>query len=598
MIRVILFLLKSIVGLLASIGLLLVVVVLVGVFAWREAAETFDKRMGLQTAEQALPDAMMLELDLSPGVVERREGGFSTAAFGGPWQLSDLIAAIEDAGQDPNVEGLLLRLGAGELNIAQVQELRDALIAFRSEEKVAFGFAESFGEAGNGTLHYYLATALDEIWLQPSGGLDLTGFLLEQPYLREALAELGITGRFGQREEYKGAADPLTRDAMSPAVRSNLNRLLVSWRDQLAEAIADHRGISVNEARRLIDGGPYLPAQALDAGLIDRLAYLDEIRALAETHVERVSFQRYLSQREQPEPAPDAPTIAVIYGLGPVVLGQGDSSPFAGADMLSGRIVEALTAAAEDPEVEAVVLRVDSPGGSYAASDAIWRAVAQVRDGGKPVVISMASLAASGGYFVAAGADRIVALPGTITGSIGVVSGKFVLADLWEDLEINWDGVQAGDNAAYWSSTRNFTPEQWQKLQTGLSAVYEDFLETVAEGRGLEVAAVQEIAGGRVFTGADALENGLVDALGGLNVAVSAAKEVAGIAPDSDVQLVEFPQEPRFQRFLRDLAGLRTDAATLVQLAEVVNRLEPVLRMMGAFEAQGPQMRVAPALEQ
>lgn len=598
MIRIILFLLKSIVGLLASVGLLVVVVVLIGVFAWREAAETFDERIGLQTAERELPEAMMLELDVSSGVVERGDGGFQTTAFGGPWQLAELIATIEDAGQDPGVEGILLRLGAGEINITQVQELRDALIAFRAEDKVVFGFAESFGEGGNGTLHYYLATAADEVWLQPSGGLDLTGFLLEQPYMREALAGLGISGRFGQREEYKGAVDPLTRDAMSPAVRSNLNRLLASWRDQLALAIADSREIEPTEARRLIDEGPYLPAEAVDAGLVDRLAYLDEVRGLAEDYVERVAFQRYMNQRERPEPPADAPKVALIYGLGPVVLGsERQGSPFGGAEMQSGRIVAALQAAAEDPEVEAVVFRVDSPGGSYAASDAIWRAVAQVREAGKPVVISMAGLAASGGYFVSAGADRIIAQPGTITGSIGVVTGKFVLADLWNELEVNWDGVQAGNNAAYWSANRNFTPAQWQKLQTGLSVVYDDFLEKVATGRNLEIAAVRGVAGGRVFTGADAAENGLVDTLGGLTAAVEAAKEVAGIAPETEVQLIEFPQEPPFRRFLRDLANLQADAGTLVRLAQVVDRLEPVLRMIGAFETQGPQLRTQPALE-
>ena len=598
MIRIILFLLKSIVGLLASVGLLVVVVVLIGVFAWREAAETFDERIGLQTAERELPDSMMLELDVSSGVVERGDGGFQTTAFGGPWQLAELIATIEDAGRDPGVEGILLRLGAGEINITQVQELRDALIAFRAEDKVVFGFAESFGEGGNGTLHYYLATAADEVWLQPSGGLDLTGFLLEQPYMREALAGLGISGRFGQREEYKGAVDPLTRDAMSPAVRSNLNRLLASWRDQLALAIADSRAIEPTEARRLIDEGPYLPAEAVDAGLVDRLAYLDEVRGLAEDYVERVAFQRYMNQRERPEPPADAPKVALIYGLGPVVLGsEQQGSPFGGAEMQSGRIVAALQAAAEDPDVEAVVFRVDSPGGSYAASDAIWRAVAQVREAGKPVVISMAGLAASGGYFVSAGADRIIAQPGTITGSIGVVTGKFVLADLWNELEVNWDGVQAGNNAAYWSANRNFTPAQWQKLQTGLSVVYDDFLEKVATGRNLEIAAVRGVAGGRVFTGADAAENGLVDTLGGLTAAVEAAKEIAGIAPETEVQLIEFPQEPPFRRFLRDLANLQADAGTLVRLAQVVDRLEPVLRMIGAFETQGPQLRTPPALE-
>lgn len=598
MIRIILFLLKSIVGLLASVGLLVVVVVLIGVFAWREAAQTFDERIGLQTAERELPDSMMLELDISSGIVERGESGFQTTAFGGPWQLAELVAAIEDAGQDPRVEGILLRLGAGAVNITQVQELRDALIAFRADDKVVFGFAESFGEGGNGTLHYYLATAADEVWLQPSGGLDLTGFLLEQPYMREALAGLGIAGRFGQREEYKGAVDPLTRDAMSPAVRSNLNRLLASWRDQLAGAIADSRQVTVAEARRLIDDGPYLPAEALDAGLIDRLAYLDEVRGLAEDYVERVDFQRYMAQPDRPEAPADAPKIALIYGLGPVVLGSEQGrGPFGSAEMQSGRILAALQAAADDPEVEAVVFRVDSPGGSYAASDAIWRAVAQVREAGKPVVISMAGLAASGGYFVSAGADRIVAQPGTVTGSIGVVTGKFVLADLWNELEINWDGVQAGDNAAYWSSTRNFTPAQWQKLQTGLSVVYDDFLEKVAAGRELDLATVRGVAGGRVFTGADAAENGLVDTLGGLTTAVEAAKEVAGIAPETEVRVMEFPQEPPFRRFLRDLANLQADAGTVVRLAQVVDRLEPMLRVIGVFEAQGPQLRTQPALE-
>ncbi len=603
MTRVILFLLKSIVGLLASLGLLVVVLVLVGVFAWRDLAETFDEEVGLEVAEAPLPEAMLLEIDLAGGVVERRDGGFGPgfpgAGLNGPWTLAELVQAIEAAGEDPAVEGLLLRLGAGQINIAQVQELRDALIDFRAQDKMALGFAESFGEAGNATLHYYLATALDEIWLQPSGDLGLTGFLLEQPYLREALSDFGVVGRFGQREEYKGAVDPLTRDAMSPAVRSNLDRLLASWRDQVAAAIAERGATTPAAARDLIDNGPYLASQALERGLVDRLAYLDEFRGLTGDELERVALRRYLAERSPPEVPAEAPQIALIYGLGPVTLGHDEGGgPFAGAAMRSGRLVAALSAAAEDPDVAAVVLRIDSPGGSYVASDAIWRAVGQVRAAGKPVVVSMGALAASGGYFVAAGADRILAQPGTVTGSIGVVSGKFVLSGLWRDLEVNWDGVQAGANADFWSANRNFTPGQWQKLQSSLSAVYQDFLETVAEGRGLEVTAVRRIAGGRVFSGADAADNGLVDQLGGLRDAVAAAKAEAGLAAAEPVRLVEFPEEPPFRRFLRDLAGLQADAATLVRLGQVVNRLEPALRLLGAFEgAQGPQLRTQPALE-
>ncbi len=592
MTRVILFLLKSIVGLLASLGLLVVVLALVGLFAWRDLAETF----GEAEPVAALPDNMVVEIDLAPGVTERRRGGFPPA-FDGPWLLPELIAAIEDAADDPAVDGLLLRLGVGEINMAQVQEIRAALQRFRETEKFALGFAESFGEAGDATLHYYLGTALDEVWLQPSGNLGLNGFLLEQPYMRRALAEIGIEGRFGQREDYKGAVDPLIRDAMAPEVRRNLDALLESWADQVAGAIAERQELELTAARRLIDRGPYLAEAAVEAGLVDRLGYLDEFYAYGTRFSERVDFARYLAERELPELPDEAPQIALVYGLGPVMLGHEDGGAFSDPAMTSGRLVAALNEAKDDPEVRAVIFRIDSPGGSAVASDAIWRAVGQVREAGKPVIVSMGGVAASGGYYVAAGADRILALPGTVTGSIGVVSGKFVLSGLWQELEVNWDRVQAGANAGYWSPNRDFTNSQWQKLQDGLDAVYEDFLGVVAEGRGLEVEAVRAVAGGRVFTGADALESGLVDALGGLSAAVDAAKEVAGIDPTTKVRLLEYPKEPPFRRFLRDLAGLQTDAVALARLAQVVDRLEPVLRMMGAFEPQSGQLRTTPLLE-
>lgn len=593
MIRVILFLLKCIVGLLASVGLLVVALGLVGLFAWRDLAGTF----GEAEPVAALPDNMVVELDLARGVVEREQSSFPPA-FDGAWVLPDLIAAIEDAAADPQVDGLLVRLGAGGMNLAQAQEIRAALQTFRESEKFALGFAESFGEAGDPTLHYYLGTALDEIWLQPSGDLALTGFLLEQPYMRRALAEIGIEGRFGQREAYKGAVDPLTRDAMAPEVRRNLNALLDSWGDQVAGAIAERQDLDLAAARRLIDRGPYLAEQAEAAGLVDRLGYLDEFYDYGTRFSERVDFARYLTQREGPMPAEGAPEVAVVYGLGPVMLGHADEGdPFNEPAMTSGRIVAALNAAAENPAVQAVIFRIDSPGGSAVASDAIWRAVGQVREAGKPVVVSMGGVAASGGYYVAAGADRILALPGTITGSIGVVSGKFVLSGLWRELEVNWDRVQAGANAGYWSANRDFTNSQWQTLQEGLDAVYRDFLGVVADGRGMEVEAVREIAGGRVFSGADALDNGLIDELGGFSAAVAAAKEEAGIAPETEVWLVEYPEIPPFQQFLRDLAGLQADAASLTRLAQVVDRLEPMLRMMGAYESSGAQMRATPMLE-
>ncbi len=548
--RLVIFLLKCLVGLLASLGLLVVALVLVVGFAWRDLE-------AWRAPEPARPDNAVLVVDLAQGIVD---GPLLSAAslggLSGETNLRQLVLGLEAAAGDPAVGGLLLRLGAGELSMARVQELRRAVAAFKAGGKPVQAFAASFGEGGDGTLHYYLAGAADRITLQPSGNLDLLGFSLDQPFARELLNDWEIEPRFYRREQFKGAADPLLLQEMSEPVRRNLQDLLDSWFTQLTSDLAADRGLEAGELGGLVDAGPYLPAGALEAGLIDSLGYRDEaeaeILAAAGAGAELLEVGRYLERLAVPE---DAPRIATIYGQGPVVLGESqEGSPLGGLTMGADTVARAFEQAAADPEVRAILFRVDSPGGSYAASDAIWRALRQAREAGKPVVVSMGELAASGGYFVAAPADRIVAEPGSVTGSIGVVSGKFLLSGFWDELGVDWSGVKAGENARFWSSTEDFTPQQWLRFTTFVDAAYEDFVGKVASGRDLSFAEAESVAGGRVWSGADAAERRLVDELGGYRTAIDAARELAGLPADSPVALVDYPDTgDRLERLLRRL---------------------------------------------
>ena len=566
---------------------------------------------------QSIPDRTVLTLDLADGIGDRRPSGpLAWASFDGGIGLADLVQALERAGRDDRVKGLVARLGAGELGFARAQEIRDAVLAFSATGKFTIAFAETFGEIGDGNTHYYLATAFDEIWLQPSGDVDLTGVMLESPYLKEALDEIGVAARMDQREEYKGAFDALTVTSMPAPVRQNLQRLVDSWIEQLAGGIVEGRKLEPAAARALIDRGPFMAAEAQREKLVDRLGYWDEIATAVETSagagVEAAAGEdhgptaEYLPLSDYAgglQPAEDAPRIALVYGLGPVQLADGDGDPFFGSAVMGGpALARAIREAAEDATVQAIIFRVDSPGGSYVASDTIWREVERARSGGTPVIVTMGDVAASGGYFVAAPATKIVAQPGTITGSIGVVTGKIVTAEMWRSIGVNWDGVQAGANADMWSAVRDFSPAAWSRLQAGLNRAYADFTDKVAAGRGLPIDRVRSVAKGQVWTGADAKANGLVDQLGGFATALRLAREAAGLAADAEVALVEFPPpEDKFQALMRMLSigGVnrqRTeDLATLARLAAI---LEPVAQALAPvlIDARTQNLQAPPLL--
>jgi len=571
------FLFRILLGLFAIVGGVVVILAVGSAVAWRY----------FPTVEHRVPNEVVLTLDLADGITERGASGpLAWTSFGKALTVRDLVQGLDAAGRDARVKGLVARLGSGDLAMARAQEIRDAVQAFRQHGKFAIAFAESFGESGNGNTHYYLATAFDEIWLQPSGEIGLTGVRIESPYFKSALDSLGIVARIGQREEYKGAMDPLTNASMPAPVRENYQRLVDSWVEQMAAGIAEGRKMDPAAARALIDRGPFLAGEAQKERLVDHLGYWDEADKAAKDRfgadVAQMTVANYAGSLTPPA---DAPQVALVYGLGPVQLSGGKPNPlFGDVSMGSAAVSGALRDAADDAGVKAIIFRVDSPGGSYVASDAIWREVKRAADKGKPVIVSMGDVAASGGYFVAAAARKIVAQPGTITGSIGVVSGKVVLTDLWTKLDVAWDGVQAGANADVESENHDYSPDGWNRLQQELDQVYADFMSKVASGRNMPVERVHDVAKGQVWTGADAKAKGLVDELGGFATALKLARDAAGLAPDAEVRLVEFPPPPSGLEALRKLleAGAASDGAAgeARALSRLARILEPVARIL------------------
>jgi protease-4 len=468
---------------------------------------------------------LILELDLTDGI---GEGPVTdpVAAFMSrrKIRLPDIIEGLRRACRDDRVRALVVKVGGGRIGLARMQEIREAVSGFRESGKLTVAWAETFGEFTHGNVPYYLATAFDRIYLQPSGTLGLTGIAVEQLFLHDALAKIGVAFQSAKRYEYKSAADNLTERGFTPPAREASERLAASIAEQISAAIAERRGKTPEQARALLDRGPFLAADALAEGLVDALGYRDEVYADVRKeagadatlqYVARYQRNQLLAQRARRLPRGRERFVAVIYASGPIRQGRSTRSPVGGGAMGSDTVAAALRSALSDERARAVLLRVNSPGGSATASDTIWREVVRLRAAGKPVVVSMSDVAASGGYFIAAPADVIVAQPGTITGSIGVIMGKPVLAEALERAGITTDSVAVGSGATMLAPTHPFTEDEWNRINIWLDSIYQDFIGKVASGRGIPVERVHEVARGRVWTGADAAQNGLVDELGG-----------------------------------------------------------------------------------
>jgi protease IV len=503
---------------------------------------------GLRPSVTPLPGNIILTADLTKGLPEgSSEDPLSRLLLGSKTTLRDFVDAIEAASNDSRVKVLLARVGDDELGLAKIQEVRDAIAAFRAKGKLALAFGDSFGEFGPGTRPYYLATAFDEIWLQPMGDVGLTGLYVDSPFLKGTLDILGIVPEFDHREEYKTAMNLLTETKMTPPHREEVEALLGSVSGQIVRGIAQGRKLSEPEVRAVIDRGPLLAAEAVEAKLVDRLGYRDEVmahaRARAGSGSEFLSLASYLDRAGHPHH--EGATIALIYGTGLVVRGGGGAAnPLTGSDvMAASEMTRAFREAVRDPSVRAILFRVDSPGGSAVASETIWREVVFARERGKPVVVSMGDVAGSGGYYVAAAADKIVAEPATLTGSIGVLAGKLVVADLLKKIGVSTDSVQIGANASMFSPTENFSARAHSRLEAFLDEIYKGFKDHVATGRHMSQEEVEAVAKGRVWSGEDAKARGLVDELGGYQAAIRLAKEAANLPPEAPFTLTVFPRE-------------------------------------------------------
>lgn len=527
---------KLVVRILATIGAWVVIMAIVGLLS------SFLSR-------QHVPDSVVLEMDLGRGLVEYLPADpVASLMFEKAHTTRDVVDALERAAHDERVVGLLARISPARLGLAQIQEIRDAVHRFRAQGKPALAYAESLGGVGPGNGVYYLATAFDEIHIQPSGGVGLTGLMVESTFFQGTLEKLGIEPRIGSRGKYKNAVNIYTQRKYTPPHKEAVQRVMDSQFGQLVDGIAQARGLDQDRVRALIDTGPFLAQDALKAGLVDGLAYRDEVYDILTSRTgqdARLSLFTYLDRAGRPHTEGDS--IALIYGVGIVQSGKTSYDPlFGGPTMGADTVAAAFRGAVADTDVRAIIFRVDSRGGSPVASETIWHETIRAQQAGKPVIVSMGNVAGSGGYLVATAADKIVAQPGTITGSIGVFGGKMLTAGLSEKLGLSSDEVHTSDNATMWSSNLDFSPAQWAKFNQQLDWIYQDFTTKVAQGRKLDHAHVLSVAEGRVWTGEDARAHGLVDELGGFPVALRLAKAAAGIAADAPVQLRLFPRERSF----------------------------------------------------
>jgi len=501
--------------------------------------------------------------------------------------LRDVEDAIDRGAVDDRVVGFIAKIGAAPMGMAQTQEIRDAVVRFRSHKKFAVAYSETFGEFGPGNGAYYLATAFDRIYLQPSGDVGLTGIIMESPFIKDALSKLGVTFHGDHRYEYKNALNFFTETKYTDAHKEAMTAIMTSWFNQMKYGICDARQIAPDKFQAIVDAGPYLGKEAVDAKLVDAVAYRDEVygkvKSQAGSGAELLYLDKYLSRAGRPHDS--GKTIALVFGVGGVTRGKSDYDPVQGSqNMGSDTVAGAIRAATEDKNVKAILFRIDSPGGSYVASDTIWREVVRARQAGKPVIVSMGNLAGSGGYFVAMAADKIVAEPGTITASIGVLGGKMLTSGLWDKVGLSWDEVHQGENATMFTGTHDYTPAEWSRFQAWLDRVYVDFTGKVADGRKLPKEKVLEIAKGRIWSGQDAKNLGLVDELGGYETALRLAKKAVGVSDGEEVKIEVFPRPKSFIESLMQRGGPENSDKEAVgqALARILQVVQPVARELDA----------------
>ncbi len=504
--------------------------------------------------------------------------------------LRKTIARLDKAAKDKRIAGVILEIGPAALTRGKQNELREAIARVQADGKKVYASVEAAMDS-----QFLLATACDEIVMPEAGMLLISGVHAEVAFYKELLDKLGIEADMFHVGDAKGAAEPLTRTGLSEPVRKNLTAMVDDIYDQMITTIATDRDLKVDEVRSIVDHGLLTVQKAKEAGLIDHVAYPDEFRAKlkAEYEADELAyvvnygkkgldtdfsgpmgmiklFQQIMGIGSGSGSSKD-PKIAVVYAVGPIMTGKSQADLFGGQSMGSDTIVKAINKAAADKTVKAIVLRINSPGGSALASDLIWRAT---KKAGKPVVASMGDVAASGGYYIAMGADHIIAEPGTVTGSIGVVGGKLAMRGMYDKIGITTDKITRGKNSGIFNSPNKFSESEREVMEELMQDIYRIFTTKAAKGRNMPLEKLESLAGGQVYTGRDAKRNGLVDDLGTLKDAIRAAKKLAGMDPNEKAQLKLLPKP---ENPLEALFGADLDKEREAKLLQGITQLSPEL---------------------
>ena len=518
-------------------------------------------------------DSYVLSMDLRKPLRDHTAGD---SLFGAsPASVVDTVRALNKAKDDKFIKGLFIRANQFGMVPASAEEIRLAIEDFKSSGKFVITHAQGF--EGTSIIPYHAVSASDEIWLQDTTGFAIAGIRSESEFYGGVFEKFDAKPEIEQFHEYKSAANTYTQKGYTEAHREATTSYLTSLFDNAVSQISSDRGLKIEQVEELLNNAPHSAEDALAANMVDKLGHVEEAREYARKKAGGKKIKFKTVKAYGPGNSYTGKTIAFIGGQGAVMTGESSNggSPFGGRGVTMGgdTIAKAFDAAAKNKSVKAIVFRVSSPGGSPAASDQIHDAVARAQDKGKPVIISMGQYAASGGYYVSANADKIVAMPATITGSIGVLGGKVALEGTFAKIGYNIDGITiGGDYAGAYSADEPFNQSQRAAYRGQLEDIYEDFTTRVAEGRDIPLERVKDIAKGRVWTGAQAKEIGLVDELGGIMKAIEVAKEIAEIDADAKINLKRYPRaKPTSEQLEALLNGSVEMNENLSQLSDIMD---------------------------
>ena len=533
-----------------------------------------------------VPSNAVLTLDLRQPVADSATSGLSLS--GPPQTVMNLVFALDNASRDTRIKGVVMRLGNGALSLAEAEEIATALHRFRGHHKFVIAQATGFLTSGLGD--YVAAAAADEIWVQPKSDFKVSGGGLGEIFLKGLFDKIDAVPQMAKRAEYKSAADMYTEKGMTEPDKEQLTQVAKSWSDTAVAEVAADRHLDPAKIRDAFDASPQFAEDAKAKGLIDRIGYDDDALGAglgrAGAGAKPLKMTDYI--KTQDFSAPFGANLAVIEASGEIVDGTAKGDFFnTQAGIASDDLSEAIRQAAREPGIKAILLRVDSPGGSVTASDQILDAVKKAQAKHKPVVVSMGGLGASGGYYISASADKIVAEPGTLTGSIGVLTGKVSIGKSLNLAGVQMDEVASGKNTLMDSMTEPYTAEQWAALNREADVIYDDFLHKVSAGRKLPFDQVQAVAKGRVWTGADAKTKGLVDGLGGFWTAAGLAAQLGGVSPDHVVVKL-YPRPRGLLEGLNNLLGRSEASLKALAGLQTLMDLPGIRGVLGAL-AQAPR---------